>query len=40
MADKSSNEVDELKRELETLRKDFAKLVDSVKNASGAQTHG
>lgn len=37
MAEKNSSEMEDLKRELETLRKDFGKLVDSAKSASTAQ---
>lgn len=37
MADKSQNEIDELKRELETLRTDFSQVMDSLKRTSSAQ---
>lgn len=37
MADKPKNEIDELKHELETLRADFAQVMDSMKRATGAQ---
>lgn len=37
MADKSDTELDDLKKELETLRGDFSSLLDTLKKTSGAQ---